>query len=79
MTTLNQNAAAAWSSEEGTPVTVLETAPNGRASRVMLPASHPRWKKAGSWLPTSWIDGIEPEAAPEPVAVVCPTCGREMT
>jgi hypothetical protein len=78
-THIGARASGAWSAEEGTAVVCVETAPNGRATRVMLPAAHPRRKKAGSWLPTSWISGIEPQAAPEAEkAGVCPTCGRSM-
>lgn len=57
--TINGNASGVWTGEEGTVVEVLERTPNGRATRVRMPATPQRLTdkaKRKCWLPSGWLD-----------------------
>ena len=69
--TINALATGAWSAREGEPVTIVGAAPNGLATAVLTGDA-----KKPAYIPTRWIDGIEPEPVAKPV--VCPCCGRPL-
>ena len=74
---VNENACGVTKALIGSPVSLVEIAPNGRSCRVMLEEDHPHFKPKGSWLPACWLNGLESEVQPEPQATDPPRLLRQ--